>query len=204
MRKVREVLRLLWDQRRSVREVARSCGLARSTVGEYERRAREAGLSWPLPDVDDAGLEALLFPPAPVLAPSERPLPDWHALDGELRRKGVTRMLLWQEYRAQHPDGYSYTRFCELFQEWRGLQGLSMRQLHLAGERVFVDYAGATLPVVDAETGEVRDAQVFVAALGASHYAFVEATWSQGLPDWLGSQARMLAYFRGVPAGDRA
>lgn len=199
MRKIREVLRLLWGQRRSIREVSRSCGLARSTVSEYERRARAAGLSWPLPEVDDATLEGLLFPPAPEVALGERPLPDWHALDVELRRKGVTRMLLWQEYRAVHPDGYSYTRFCELLQEWRGLQGLSMRQTHLAGEKVFLDYAGATAPVVNPGTGEMRDAQVFVAALGASHYAFVEATWTQGLPDWLGSQARMLAYFGGCP-----
>lgn len=199
MRKIREVLRLLWDQQRSTREVARSCGLARSTVGEYERRAVAAGLGWPLPEVDDAGLEALLFPPAPIIAPDQRPLPDWHALDLELRRKGVTRMLLWQEYRAQHPDGYSYTRFCELLQEWRGLQGLSMRQTHLAGEKVFVDYAGVTVPIVDAGTGEIREAQVFVGALGASHYAFVEATWSQGLNDWIGSHARMLAFFGGCP-----
>ncbi len=100
MRKVREVLRLLWGQQRSVREVARSCVLARSTVGEYERRAVAAGLGWPLPEVDDADLEALLFPPAPVMASSERAVPDWSALDLELKRKGVTRMLLWQEYRA--------------------------------------------------------------------------------------------------------
>ncbi len=200
MRKIREVLRLLWDQGRSIREVARSCALARSTVGEYERRAVAAGLGWPLPEVDDAGLEALLFPPAPIIAPDQRPLPDWHALDLELRRKkGVTRMLLWQEYRAQHPDGYSYTRFCELLQEWRGLQGLSMRQAHLAGEKVFVDYAGVTVPIVDAGTGEIGEAQVFVGALGGSHYAFVEATWTQALPDWIGSHARMLAFFGGCP-----
>ena len=199
MRKIREVLRLLWDQRRSAREVARSCGLARSSVKGYERRAREAGLSWPLPVLDDAGLEALLFPPAPVIAPSARVSPDWSALDKELRRPGVTRMLLWQEYRSTDPEGYSYSRFCELFQEWRGLQGLSMRQVHLAGEKVFVDYAGATVPVVDAGSGEIRQAQVFVAALGASHYSFVEATWTQGLEDWITSHARMLAYFGGCP-----
>jgi len=199
MRKVREVLRLLWGQGRSAREVARGCGVARSTVKEYERRALEAGLVWPLPEVDDVGLEALLFPPAPVVAVSERAVPDWDALDKELRRKGVTRMLLWQEYRARNPVGYSYSRFCELFQEWRGLQGLSMRQTHLAGEKVFVDYAGATVPVVDPGTGVIREAQVFVAAMGASHYAFVEATWTQGLQDWIMSHTRMLAFFGGCP-----
>lgn len=200
MRKVREVLRLLWGQGRSAREVAKACGLARSSVGEYERRARGAGLSWPLPELDDAALEALLFPPPPKLAAVERPAPDWHALDKELRsRKGVTRMLLWQEYRAANPTGFGYSKFCLDLQKWRGLQGLSMRQTHLAGEKVFVDYAGASVPIVDASTGEVRDAQIFVAALGASHYAFVEATWTQGLPDWIASHVRMLAFFGGCP-----
>ena len=127
MRKIREALRLLWAQGRSSREVARSCGVGRSTIGEYERRAKEAGLSWPLPEVDDATLERLLFPAA-ARPPVERPAADWDWVDRELRRKGVTRMLLWQEYRAVNPTGYSYTRYCELFREWRGLQGLSMRQ----------------------------------------------------------------------------
>lgn len=122
MRKIREVLRLLWDQERSVREVVKSCLLARSTVSEYERRASAAGLAWPLPTEDDAVLEALLFPPAPSVAAASRPLPDWDLVDRELkRRKGVTRALLWEEYRAANPVGYSYTRYCELFQEWRGL-----------------------------------------------------------------------------------
>lgn len=199
MRKIREVLRLLWDQRRSAREVARSCGLARSTVKEYERRALDAGLAWPLPEVDDGALENLLFPAPPDLAPHERPLPDWDRVDKELRRKGVTRLLLWQEYRAADSDGYSYTRFCELFHDWRGLQGLSMRQTHLAGEKAFVDYAGQTIPIVDPETGEISDAQIFVGALAASHYAFAEASRSQGLEDWVMSHARMLAFFGGCP-----
>jgi transposase len=200
MRKVREVLRLLWEQGRSAREVARSCGLARSTVREYERRALEAGLSWPLPSSDDAVLEGLLFPPPPAeVTPLERSLPDWDRVDRELRRKGVTRWLLWQEYRAANPDGYSYTRYCELFQAWRGRQGLSMRQTHIAGEKVFVDYAGQTLPVVDPETGEVREAQLFVGALGASHYAYAEATWTQTLADWIASHARMLSFYGGCP-----
>lgn len=199
MRKIREVLRLLWDQGRSARDVAVSCSLARSTVKEYERRALEAGLSWPLPDVDDGVLEAHLFPPPPNVTPSERAVPDWDREDKELRKKGVTRLLLWHEYRAVNPDGYSYSRYCELFHEWRGLQGLSMRQTHVAGEKVYVDYAGQTVPIVDPGTGEVRDAHVFVGALGASHYAFAEACWSQGLEDWITSHARMLEFFQGVP-----
>lgn len=199
MRKIREVLRQLWDARRSAREVAQSCGLARSTVKEYERRALAAGLVWPLPEVDDGALEGLLFPPPPVVPAEERGLPDWDRVDRELRRKGVTRALLWQEYRAANPEGYSYTRYCELFGAWRGLQGLSMRQTHRAGEKAFVDYAGMTVPITDPETGEVRDAYLFVGALAASHYAFAEASWTQGLEDWIMSHTRMLAFFGGCP-----
>ena len=173
MRKIREVLRSLWDQRRSVREVAVSCDLARSTVKEYERRALEAGLSWPLPDVDDGALEERLFASAAAPAAADAvPLPDWDAVDRDLRRtKFTTRFVLWEEYRREHPDGYSYTRFCELFRSWRGRQDLSMRLTHVAGERLFVDYAGPTVSVVDAATGEIREAQIFVAVLGASSWA---------------------------------
>ncbi len=201
MRKIREVLRLLWDQRRSVREVAVSCDLARSTVKEYERRALDAGLSWPLPDVDDGALEERLFAPAAAPAAAEVvPLPDWDEVDRDLRRtKLTTRFVLWEEYRREHPDGYSYTRFCELFRTWRGRQDLSMRLTHVAGERLFVDYAGPTVSVVDASTGEIREAQIFVAVLGASSYTFAEATWTQTLPDWIGSHVRALSWFGGSP-----
>ena len=200
MRKIREVLRLLWDQRRSVRDVAVSCDLARSTVKEYERRALEAGLWWPLPDVDDGALEARLFASAPAPALVTVPLPDWDAVDRDLRRtKFVTRFVLWEEYRREHPDGYSYTRFCELFRAWRGRQDLSMRLTHVAGERLFVDYAGPTVSVVDASTGEIRDARIFVAVLGASSYTFAEATWTQTLRDWIGSHVRALSWFGGSP-----
>lgn len=200
MRKIREVLRLSWAQYRSIREVARSCDLARSTVKEYLRRAEDAGLKWPLPDLDDETLERLLFPSPPEAAPGKRPLPDWDYVDKELRkRRGVTRFLLWQEYRAVNPDGYAYSMYCDLFRQWRALQDLSMRQEHRAGEKVFVDYAGQTVGIVDPATGEIRDAQVFVAVMGASSFAYCEATWSQGLSDWIGSHVRALAYFGGCP-----
>jgi len=199
MRKIKEVLRLLWDQDRSAREVAVSCSLARSTVKEYERRALGAGLSWPLPAVDDGTLEALLFPPPPPVANRLRPDPDYDLVDRELRRKGVTRQLLWQEYRAANPNGFAYSKFCDGLRDWRAVQGLSMRQTHLAGEKGFVDYAGQTIPVVDLGTGEIRDAHIFVAALAASHYGYAEASWSEGLEDWITSHARMLEYFGGCP-----
>ena len=200
MRKIREVLRLLWGQHRSSREVARSCGVARSTVGDYERRARAAGLSWPLPEIDDRSLEALLYPSERKPPPETAfVMPDWDLIDRELRKnKSVTRFLLWQEHRSVHTSGYSYTRYCELFRDWRKLQGLSMRQTHVAGEKLFVDYAGQTVPVVNPATGDVHDVHVFLGSLGASHHSYAEATWSMGLEDWIGSHVRMLEYFGGI------
>lgn len=199
MRKVREVLRLLWDQQRSVREVAVACSLARSTVQDYERRARAAGLGWPLPEVADSGLEALLFPSSKV-KPGRGPEPDWALVANELAtRKHVTRRILWEEYRLEHPAGYAYSRYCELFAAWRALQEPSMRVLHVAGEQVYVDYAGVTIDVVDRGSGEVRAAQLFVAAFGASHFTFAEATWTQSLADWIASHSRMLTFFGGRP-----
>jgi transposase len=118
----------------------------------------------------------------------------------ELKRKGVTLQLLWLEYKTQHPDGYQYTQFCEHYRTWAATLGPALRQVHGAGERVFVDYAGPTMPVFDGPTGEERAAQVFVAALGASHLLYAEATWTQTLPDWIGAHVRILEYYGGVPA----
>lgn len=201
MRKIKEVLRLKHSCKLANRAIARSCGLARSTVAEYLRRASEAGLSWPLPDdADDASLEASLFPPAPLISSHQRPVPDWQKIHATLKQhKHVTRFLLWQEYKAIHSDGYQYSRFCDLYDRWRQRQEPVMRQIHRAGEKLFIDYAGQTVPVVDRKTGEVNQAQIFVAVLGASSYAFCEATWTQSLPDWISSHVRALHFFGGVP-----
>ena len=200
MRKIREVLRLKWGNGMSNRRIAASSGIGRPTVSEYLRRAEEAGLSWPLPDdLDDARLERLLFPPAPDLPAQERGIPDWAHIHGELKHKGVTLFLLWQEYRANHPDGYQYSWFCEHYRAWQGKLDMVMRQDHRAGEKLFVDYAGQTVPVIDRATGEIREAQIFVAVLGASNYTYAEATWSQSLPDWIGSHVRCLHFLGGIP-----
>ena len=199
MRKIREILRLRHESGLSARDIARSCSVGRTTVSEYLSRAAAAGLGWPLPPwLDDSRLEQLLFPPPP---PPDliRPLPDWVDLHLELRKKGVTLALLWEEYKAVHPEGYQYSQFCELYRRWRGKLSLWMRQEHKAGEKLFVDYAGQTMDVVNPLTGEVRDAQIFVAVLGASSYTFAEATWTQGLPDWIGSHIRAFSFFGGVP-----
>lgn len=199
MRKIRDVLRLHAGGL-SKRQIAASLGLGPTSVGEYVRRARRAGLAWPLPDgLSDAALERLLFPPPRNIPSDRRPQPDWTAIHRELRKPGVTLSLLWEEYRAAWPDGYGYSRFCDLHRAWAARLTATMRQVHLAGEKMFVDYAGATLEVIDPLTGEIRPAQVFVAVLGASSYTYAEATWSQTLPDWIGAHGRAFAFFGGVP-----
>ena len=186
MRKIREVLRLRFENNLSYRDIASSCRMGRSTVGEYLRRAETAGVTWlKAQQLDDEELETLLFP-VPVVPGRERPLPDWDYVHRELKRKGVTLFLLWQEHKEAHPDALQYSRFCDHYRDWLKLADISMRQHHVAGEKMFIDYAGQSIPVIDSGTGEIRDAQVFVAVLGASNYAFVDATWSQGLPDWVG------------------
>ena len=197
MRKVREVLRLHHVAGLSGRAIARSLKISPVTVRRYLSRAEELGLGWPLPEsLDDAELERRLFPaPAPSCSP--RPLPDWTKVHRELRGKDVTLALLWEEYKAAHPQGLQYSRFCERYRAWASTLDAVMRQEHRAGEKMFIDYAGRTVAVVDRETGEIRQAQVFVAVLGASNYTFAEATWTQALPDWIASHVRAFHFFGG-------
>ena len=199
MRKIKEVLRLKASGM-SNRQIARSLSIARPTVADYLRRSAAIGLTWPLaPQWDEARVEQLLFPTVPVVATCDRRPPDWLQVQRELKRKGVTAFLLWQEYREQHPQGYQYSWFCERYRQWLGQQDLVMRQHHRAGEKLFVDYAGHTIAVINQHTGELREAQIFVAVLGASNYTYAEATWSQGLPDWIGAHQRSFAFLGGVP-----
>ena len=200
MRKIREALRL-HASGLSTRKIAGSLGVGQSTASDYLKRVERAGLSWPLAaEMTDAALEALLFHPSGGPSRLVEAQPDWPAIHRELRRPGVTLSLLWEEYRAVHPEGYGYSRFCDLYRRWSGRLTPVMRQHHVAGERMFVDYAGMTLEVIDGATGEVRQAQLFVAALGASNLTYAEATWTQGLSDWIGAHTRALGYFGGVPA----
>src|SRR6266550_6637102 len=167
MRKIRDALRLRAGGM-SKRKIAASLSIGMTAAGDCIRRARRAGLSWPLPeDLSDAALERLVYPPPQVSATDRRSQPDWPTLHRELRRPGVTLQLLWEEYRSAHPDGYGYSRYCELYRAWEGRLSPTMRQTHVAGERMFVDYAGTTMKVIDAATGEVLRAQLFVAVLGA-------------------------------------
>ena len=200
MRKVAEVLRLKWECQLSNRAIARSCSISHSTVAEYLRRAQEAGLSWPLPaNMGEDTLFELLFPKAPPSRTRLIPCPDWSVVHTELRKKGVTLRLLWVEYCEAHPDGYGYSQFCVLYRDWAKQLQPSMRFSHKGGERVFVDYAGQTVPIVDPHTGEIRQAQIFIGVLGASNYTYAEAQESQELPNWIGGHVRMFAFFGGVP-----
>ena len=199
MRKIRDVLRLAFDHGLSQRQVARSASVGRATVAEYLRRFAEAGLTWPAAAaLDEVELERKLFPPVAALPTGPREEPDWSHVHRELKRPGVTLMLLWQEYKARHPEGFQYSWFCERYRAWVGRCDVVMRQSHRAGEKLFVDYAGQTMDVVDPRTGEIRPAQIFVAVLGASNYTFAEATWTQQLPDWIGSHVRAFDFFCGV------
>src|SRR3954471_2284813 len=201
MRRIREVLRLKHEGSVSDRQIARSLSLARSTVGSTLERAAAARLRWPLPaTLTDRVLEAMLYAGAGRQQGERRKTePNWAFVHHELRRPGVTLMLLWEEYRQREPAGYGYSRWCELYREWESRLSPTMRQAHPAGERLFVDYAGQTIELVDAKTGEDTPAQIFVAVLGASNYTYAEATATQTLPDWIGSHGRALAFLGGVP-----
>jgi len=198
MRKLKEVLRLA-SQGHSDRTIARSVDIGRSTVRRYRSRAAEVGLEWPaVSELAESELRARLFP-APQVDVGARPVPEWTHVHTELSRKGVTLELLWLEYRSIHADGYQYSRFCDLYRQWRGGLDIVLRHEHRGGEKLFVDYAGHTAPVADGKTGEIREAQIFVGALGASNFTYAEATWTQSLVDWTSSHVRMFEYIGGVP-----
>jgi transposase len=200
MRKIRDVLRLKFEVGLRERAIARSLSLSNGAVNGYLQRARVAGLGWPLPDIlDDATLEQLLFPPAPSPVGQARSVPDWTHVEKELRRRGVTLALLWEEYRASHPDGFGYSWFCEGYAAFKKRMRPTMRQTHVAGEKVFVDFAGDTIDIVDPVTGEVRPMKLFVAVMGASNHVFAQARPGEKIADWIGAHVDLFAFLGGVP-----
>ena len=201
MRQLRELLRLRLQAELSMRQIKASLRISLGAVQKVISQAEAQGLSWAaIEQLDDQQLARLFYPEADTRASAALQLPDWVEVHQELRRKGVTKHLLWEEYTQAYPNrSYSYPQYCFLYQDWLKKQQRSMRQTHKAGDKLFVDYAGQTVPIVQADTGEVRFAQIFVAVLGASNYTYCEATWSQSLPDWLGSHARALNFIDGVP-----
>ncbi len=198
VRKIQEVLRLKYELGLSDRKIAATVGSARSTAQECLQRCRQAGIGWPLhAELDEVQLHERLYQREVPL--SRVPQADFAALHAELSRPGVTRMLLWQEYKAAHRDGWQYGAFCDQYRRWLRTQELVLRQNHTPGEKLFVDYAGHTVSVTDRHSGEVRQAQIFVAVLGASNYTYAEASWTQSLPDWLGAHVRALEFIGGLP-----
>jgi len=200
MRKIRDVLRLSRAEGLSPRQIARWLALPRITVRRYLERAALAQLPWPLPaEMDDQELEKRLYGPPPPPSVT-RPLPDWLEIHQELRNKDMTLMLLWLEYKTKFPsDGYQYSQFCRRYRDWQRTLDLVMRQEHRAGEKLFVDFAGRTIPVIDSSTGEIRPAELFVAVLGASNYLYAEARFSQAIPDWIAAHVHTLEFLGCVP-----
>ena len=203
MRRVREILRYHHEHGLGHKAIAIRVGAAPSTVRETLRRAKAASLAWPLDEaVGDAALEAALYQPAGTKTGHRRcPEADWAAVHRELMRKHVTLQILWDEYITRHPDGYRYSRFCDLYRGWAAKLPVTMRQSHAAGDKLFVDYAGDTVAVVvDRLSGEIRQAHLFVAVLGASSLSYAEASWSETLPDWIAAHVRAVETFGGAPA----
>jgi transposase len=201
MRRIREVLRLRFGLGLHQDQIARSCGIAQATVHRYLERARGAGLGWPLPeDCDDERLDELLFPTrGQPERPTERAAIDFAAVQRQMHtHKHVTLQLVWEEYREAHPAGYSYSYFCELYERWSRNQDVTLRQDHKAGEKMFVDWAGDTIPVYDRNSGEVRPASIFVAVLGASSYTFAYATPGQDLANWIDCHVRAFEFYQGA------
>ena len=198
VRKIKEILRLKYELGLTARQIGRSCGISHATVIKTLKRAENAGLTWPLPEgMDDSQLERKLYPKSTGYN-TPKSLPDMAWIHKELSKPGVTLQLLWEEYKADHPAGYQYTQFCKLYRRWEKKLDLVLRQTHKAGEKLFVDFAGQTYPVHHPKTGEIREAHIFVAVMGASSYAYAEAVWSEDLPSWISCHCRAFEYFGGV------
>ena len=199
VRKIKEVLRLHCEKGLSTRQIAKSLDISRSTIRDYLDRAQRAGLGWPLPsELDEASLEHRLFPSLHAVPQEKRQMPSPEYLHQELKKKGVTLQLLWHEYKEKNPEGYQYSQFCRLYHQWAEKLDPCLRQEYRAGEKLFVDYAGQTMEIIDPETGEIHQAQIFVATLGASNYTFAEATLSQDLASWIQSHVHAFEFFQGV------
>jgi transposase len=200
MRKIKEILSLCLGGGMSPRHASQSCGIGRTTIREYLERARKAGLSWPLPDeLDETSLENLLFPSTVPLSAQRRNMPSFDYLHTELKKKHVTLQLLWHEYRDNNPDGYQYSQFCLRYRAWVKTLDVSLRQDYKAGEKLFVDFAGDTIPIHDEMTGAITPAYLFVATMGASNYTYAQAVLSQDLYSWISLHVKAFQFLGAVP-----
>lgn len=200
MRKTREILRQKWELGRSYREIESALGVSHGAVSKTIPRAKGARLTWDdVQALTDVALEARLYPPLQGDGRGRRPEPDYAVMHAERSRPGVTLQLLHLEHLEKHPDGHRYTQFCEGYRQWLGKRRLTMRQVHRAGDKLFVDYAGKRPHLVDPATGEQIPVELFVAVFGASNFTFAEVTRSQKVDDWIGSHVRAFEFFGGVP-----
>jgi transposase len=203
MRKIVQIIRLHFESKLSTRQIAASLKISVGVVNKYINRALDSHISWPLPnDMDEKALLARLKPSVPVKSCLSNTIDsiNFAKMHQELSRKGVTLQLLWDEYQSEQENSLSYSRYCHHYRLYKKSLKRSMRQTHKAGDKVFIDYSGVTMDIIDPETNQIRSAEIFVGVLGASKYTFAEATWSQQLPDFIGSQRRMFEFFCGVPA----
>ena len=202
MRKLRDILRLRLSAGLSYRQIQAVTRASIGLIQKFIATAEVLGLGWPLPvDLDDNQLHAMFYPPANDDRPARYQPPDCPVIHQSLKHKTVTLQLLWEEYREECGiRAYSRSQFCDIYRRWQRRQKRSMRQVHKAGEKCFVDYCGPTIPIVDPHTGDIRESQVFVGVLGASNYTYAEATLTQTLPEWLASHSRMFSFFGGSPA----
>jgi transposase len=197
MRSIKEILRLRYELKLSHRKISASTTIALSSIMDIIRRAESLGITWPLPEeMDDVRLEEQLYPRTKTS--QQKTAPDMEWIHRELKRKSVTLQLLWLEYKENHPDGIQYSQFCQRYRDWSGKLDVVMRQNHRAGEKMFVDYAGQTVPITDSVTGEVSQAQIFISVLGASGYAFAKAYPSQELPYWIDAHCCAFEFYDGV------
>lgn len=200
MRNIKEILRLKFDKNLSNREIAKSLDISHTAVNDYVLRAKQAGLSWPVGEQwDDTAIEKLLFPPEEKVQADQKGMPSMEYLHNELKKKGVTLQLLWYEYKQANPDGYQYSWFSNLYRRWVKTLDVTLRQQYRAGEKLFVDYAGQTMPIHDPKTGHIAQAQIFIACLGASNYTYAEASLTQNLHDWIKAHVNAFEFFGGVP-----
>lgn len=196
MRKIKEILRLKWETNLSNRQIAKSVNTSHTTISEIINRAKKANLTWPLPEeMDEDRLNSILYPKKIA---DKKPLPDTRYIHNELKRKSVTLQLLWEEYLANNPNGYSYSYFCELYHSWRKTLDLPLRQIHKAGEKMFLDFAGQTVKIWDPLERKFHDAHIFIATLGASNYTFARATLSCNLENWILLNCLAFEFFAGV------
>ncbi len=201
MRKIREIMRLRYSCKCSYSEISKSLGISKTTAIKCIKKVTTANISWPLPEgLDDEKLESILYKSVKKFDRNEsRNFPDWKIVHQELKRKGVTRQTLWEEYAEDNPGAIQYSQYCSGYREWLKSQKISMHQTHKGGEKLFVDYCGKTIAIYDSQTNEVQQAQIFVAVWGASNYTYAEASLSQNSPSWISSHVRAFEYFDCVP-----